>query len=248
MQRRMLFTGLLIVLASLVGAQATIATATNGAKNKAATTRFKVRIENISSADGQRASDGTRWPFALSPGLWVVDGKSDPLFSAGKKSRANGLVAQAEDGNPEMLLKSIEAHHATLMSHGIFNTPVGASAPGPIGPGAAYEFNVSAAPGMKLMFTTMFGQSNDLFYAPAKAIPLFDLKGRPVSGDLTSNIMLWDAGTEVNQEPGVGPDQAPRQKAPNTGAPESKTVGAVSDQFNYPKTSEVIRVTITPEM
>jgi hypothetical protein len=35
-------------------------------------TKFTVRIENVSSADGQVAKDGTKWPFALSPGLWVV--------------------------------------------------------------------------------------------------------------------------------------------------------------------------------
>ena len=62
-------------------------------------------------------------------------------------------------------------------------------------------------------------------------------------------ISLWDAGTEVNQEPGLGPDQAPRQKAPNTGASERKPVQLVKDVkdgFTYPKVSEVLRVTIAP--
>ena len=59
---------------------------------------------------------------------------------------------------------------------------------------------------------------NDYFYANDAGIPLFDSKGRPVGGDVTSRIVLWDAGTELNQELGVGPDQAPRQKAKNTGA------------------------------
>ena len=70
-----------------------------------------------------------------------------------------------------------------------------------------------------------------------------------MSGDITSLIYLWDAGTEVNQEPGLGPDQAPRQNAPNTGASERKAVQLakdVRDGFNYPKVSGVLRVTITP--
>jgi hypothetical protein len=146
-----------------------------------------------------------------------------------------------------MLVQSLEQSHHYSTLHGIFNTPVGATAPGPVTPGGAYEFTVSAMPGMKLSFTMMFGQSNDLFYAPDSAIALFDAKGRPLSGDVTSRLVLWDAGTEVNQEPGIGPDQAPRQKAPNTGRAESKSIAPVKDQFAYPKTSEVLRVTITPD-
>jgi len=101
---------------------------------------------------------------------------------------------------------------------------------------------------MKLQLAMMFGQSNDLFYAPDEGIALFDAKGQTVSGDLTSKFILWDAGTEVNQEPGIGPDQAPRQKAANTGQDEHGIVRPVEDGFKYPATSDVLRITITPEM
>jgi hypothetical protein len=43
---------------------------------------------------------------------------------------------------------------------------------------------------------------------------------KPIAGDITSQILLWDAGTEVNEEPGLGPNQAPLQPAPNTGPVE----------------------------
>ncbi len=66
-----------------------------------------------------------------------------------------------------------------------------------------------------------------------------------MSGDVTGQIQLWDAGTEVNQEPGVGPDQAPRQAGPDTGPDEGGVVQIVSDEFSYPDTSATIRVTIT---
>src|SRR5439155_19223483 len=93
-------------------------------------------------------------------------------------------------------------------------------------------------------------QSNDLFLAPGdRGIRLFDWKADVMSADLTSLVGLRDAGTEVNQEPGLGPDQAPRQKAPNTGASERKPVQLVKDVkdgFTYPKVSDVLRVTITP--
>ncbi|MEZ5357241.1 MAG: spondin domain-containing protein [Candidatus Zixiibacteriota bacterium] len=106
---------------------------------------------------------------------------------------------------------------------------------------------VTASPGDHLSFTSMFGQSNDLFYAPgAVGIPLFKWGRRPISGDVTKFVRLWDAGTEVNQEPGLGPDQAPRQSGPNTGETENKRVLPVHDQYTYPKTKDVIKVTITP--
>lgn len=246
MQRRMFTIGLILAIVAALGVQSTVVSAKRS-RRQAQPVKFKVRIENIASPEGQTASDGTKWPFAVSPGVWVLDSRKNLLFMSGKKAGSSGLEAQAEDGNPGMLVQGLENRNHSSTLHGVFNTPVGATAPGPITPGGAYEFTLSATPGMKLSFTMMFGQSNDLFYAPDAAISLFDSKGQPISGDMTSRLVLWDAGTEVNQEPGIGPDQAPRQKAPNTGQAESKSVGPVKDQFTYPKTSDVLRVTITPE-
>ena len=59
-------------------------------------TTFKVQIENISSPDGQTASNGSKWPFALSPGIWAVHGKDVKLFTTDKKDTGMGLEAQAE--------------------------------------------------------------------------------------------------------------------------------------------------------
>jgi hypothetical protein len=67
-------------------------------------------------------------------------------------------------------------------------------------------------------------------------------------GIFTGAVHLWDAGTEVNQEPFVGPDQAPRQAAPNTGADEGGVVQpiyAVTDGFTYPSVLSALRITIT---
>jgi hypothetical protein len=68
----------------------------------------------------------------------------------------------------------------------------------------------------------------------------------PYSGDITAKIILWDAGTEVNQEPGIAPNQAPRQKAPNAGKDETGVVQNIKDRFTYPNTASVMKLTITP--
>lgn len=128
-------------------------------------TKFKARIENISNPDGQTASNDTNWPFALSPGVWLVHDKNAPLFKTEKYDRDKGLEAQPEDGNPAMLAESLKKQPG-VKSIGIFNTPVGATAPGPTGPAGVYEFTFTATPGSRLSFAMMFGQSNDLFYAP----------------------------------------------------------------------------------
>jgi hypothetical protein len=93
----------------------------------------------------------------------------------------------------------------------------------------------------------MFVQSNDLFYSPSsRGIALFDEKGEAIKGDITSLIALWDAGSEVNQEPGIGLDQAPRQVSPDTGADEGGVVQLVDDMYSYPE--NIIQVIISADM
>lgn len=235
MMKQKFVVGLIVLAVLVLGIQANVY-----AKKRSAT--FKVRIENISNSDGLAAADGSRYPFALSPGMFVVTNEKTDFFKAGKKAK-NGLEAQAEDGNPELLSKNL----LTLVGSskmGIFNMPVGAETAAPILPGGAYEFIFTAEEGMKLNFITMYGQSNDLFYAPEKAIDLF-VKGEALSGDITGKLLLWDAGTEVNQAPGIGDQQAPRQKSANTGATEKGVVKTVKDGFSYPNTTDVLKVTVT---
>ncbi len=226
-----------LVMALVFGGQANAVFAKNKKQMK-----FKVRIENISTGEQTNAS-GTKYPFALSPGMYVVSEKEMPLFKVGKKATL-GVEMQAEDGNPMLLIDSLtgKVGNARL---GFFNTPVGAEMPAPILPGGAFEFEVDAIEGQKLTLATMFGQSNDLFYAPSKAIELFE-KGQPLSGDITDKLQLWDAGTEVNEEPGTGANQAPRQKMANMGMVEKDVVKLVADSFTYPNTKSVLRVTVTP--
>ncbi|MCX6645571.1 MAG: spondin domain-containing protein [bacterium] len=186
-------------------------------------------------------------PVFLGPGLWIAYSGPFQLFANGTADFGNGLEALAEDGDPTSLSTAVTTMEG-VMGRGIFNLPEGASAPGVAGPGSSYKFTFEAEPGYKLTFATMFVQSNDLFYAPATdlGIDLFP-GGSAFTGDITSLIDLWDCGTEVNEEPGVGLNQAPRQSAPNTGIAENGVVRPVSlpnDGFTYPQLSKSIRVTI----
>ena len=243
MKRREFAIGLALLTACCL-TQFTVATATRNVIS----TKFTVRVENISNAEGMTASNGQKFPFALSPGTFVLSDKNAALFTEGKPARKNGLEMQAEDGDPSGLVASLVAMHHSSNLHGVFNTPVGAMAAGPIRPGDSYEFTVTAAPGMKFFMTQMFGQSNDWFYSPgANGISLFDAKGMPVSGDVTDQFYLWDAGTEKDEEIGIGPNQGPRQKGTNTGEAENGVVHRVGDARWTGRNKEFFRVTITPE-
>ncbi len=243
MKRREFSIGLALLLACYL-TQFTIATATR----KAETTKFTIRVENISNPDGMAASNGQKFPFALSPGMFVLSDNNAVIFTEGKSARKNGLEMQAEDGDPSMLVASLLAMHHSSNLHGVFNTPVGAMVAGPIRPGDSYEFKFTATQGMKLFMTQMFGQSNDWFYAPgANGIALFDAKGNAVSGDITDQLYLWDAGTEKDEEIGIGPNQGPRQKGVNTGDAENGVVHRVKDQRWTGRNKEFFRITITPE-
>jgi hypothetical protein len=243
MKHRRLVIGLTL-LGICYMAQYTVAIATR----KVGPTKFTVRIENISNPEGMMASNGTKFPFALSPGAFVLGNKHTALFTEDKPAKANGLEMQAEDGDPSGLVNTLMAMHHSSNLHGVFNTPVGAMAAGPIRPGESYEFNFTAMPGMKLFLTQMFGQSNDWFYAPdANGIALFDSKGNPFSGDVTDKIILWNAGTEVDEEIGIGPNQGPRQKGMNTGDNERGVVRRVKDARFTGKNSEFFRISITAE-
>jgi hypothetical protein len=222
--------------------------AAHGAAAQSSTgpTKFTIKVDNISKGEVLKLSNGKTAPFVSAPVLWVIhNGASNPIFTGGQPDAGKGLETLAETGNPAPLAKSLTGAKG-IVSVGAEDLPVATTTHGPIVPGQGYQFEISAAPGQTLSLAWMFGQSNDLFYSNDRPIALFDAAGKPKSGDMTLQLSLWDAGTEVNEEPGLGPNQGPRQKTPDAGVAERKGVAHVSDRFSYPRTPVVLRLSITP--
>jgi hypothetical protein len=97
----------------------------------------------------------------------------------------------------------------------------GTGTPPVILPGQYVSFQFSAAKGEAVTFATMYGWSNDLFFAPANpGIQVYNMDGTPIEGDVSSQIKLWDNGTRVNQVPGSG--------VSHPGVAESKNVTEVN--------------------
>jgi hypothetical protein len=185
----------------------------------------------------------------VSPGAYVVTAGADALYSTGLADRGEGLERIAEDGNPMLLLEAVSATPPDgAVDQGIFNTPVGLDDPGAARPGSSFEFDITASPGERLAFASMFGMSNDWFFGTDGAgLALFDAAGMPIQGDVTSQIGLYDAGTELDEELAIGPNTGPQQPAPDTGRIDPIAQVRPLSVLDYPRTAAAhIRVTIQP--
>ena len=187
----------------------------------------------------------------LSPGAFAVHEEgTQPIYQINTPDFGEGLEGIAEDGTPGTLVGSLTSREGVSFVEA-FNTPVGAAAPGPLGPGASYSFTFTATEGDNLSFATMFIQSNDWFYSfRPDGLSLFE-GGSAISGDVTENVFLYDAGTEVDEFPGAGLSQVIRQGELNSGdADPDDTVRFLDPaalEGNIPATENAIRVTITSD-
>ena len=63
-------------------------------------------------------------------------------------------------------------------------------------------------------------------------------------------MLLWDAGTEENEQPAVGPNTVTNQLAPDTGEEGEGIVqllSDVNDGYSYPAVEDVLKVTVSVE-
>ncbi len=209
-----------------------VPTAVNAAHGENFEVEFTVKLEN--------RSRGKALNTAFASGVWMVVGKdaTAPLFAVGQ-TVSPVFEALAEAGNPAQALSALVTKNSPRIS-GLLQ--------GPIDPGAIASFTFKARPGDYLTFATMVAETNDIVLAPTdQRIALFDGDSEPIKGDVSSQLTLWDMGTEVNQEPGKGPDQGARQTSPTQGTPESQGVQLVSarqDGFTYPAMADLAALTL----
>jgi hypothetical protein len=194
-----------------------------------------------------RARTGVTVP--LSPGAYAVHSDAATFHNVGGAA-ATGIERIAEDGTPGEMVTALSGLDAV--------TTADAFGDGPIPPGNSVTFTVDAEPGNRLSFATMYIQSNDLFYAfEPEGLALFDANDEPIDRTVTGAVRLYDAGTEADQEPGVGLDQAIRQADGNTGTDEGGSIVRVQntdgdaaledDGFEYAPTANVVSVRVQPQ-
>lgn len=164
----------------------------------------------------------------LSPALVVVyRGDKNPIYELGKADTGIGLKEIAQSGNVAKLQNSLKSLPNVK---GVY---VAGSAPVP--PGNKIMTGFKADPGDKIAYATMFGFSNDWFYANDQNIDA------NVKGDLTSKTSLFDSGTGVDQYPGAGNRQALFGGTPQS---ENIPISKVGNQYPVPAVQNVIKVTV----
>lgn len=127
-----------------------------------------------------------------------------------------------------------------LVESGTFK---GTGTPPVILPDQSVSISFSAAKNQRLTFATMYGWSNDLFFAPENpGIKLYNDDGTPITGDVSAQIKLWDNGTRVNVQPGSDITH------PGVAETTAKNVKEVTDTDDYGNTflpaSELMSVTL----
>lgn len=164
----------------------------------------------------------------LSPALVVVySGDKNPVYELGQTDAGKGLKEIAQMGNVSKLQNSLK----TLPNvKGVY---IAGNAP--VAPGSKVMTQFTAAPGDKIAYVTMFGFSNDWFYANEQNIDA------NTKGDLTSKTSLFDSGTGVDQYPGAGNKQALFGGTPQS---ENKAIAKVGNVFPVPAVQNIIKVTV----
>lgn len=164
----------------------------------------------------------------LSPALVVVySGNQNPIYQAGQLDSGNGLKEVSQTGNVMKLQTTLKA-----MSN-VKGVYIAGNAP--LAPGSKMMTSFSFTPGDKIAYVTMFGFSNDWFYANEQSIDA------GTTGDLTSKTTLYDSGTGVNQYPGAGNRQSLFGGTPQA---ESIVISKVGTQYPVPAVQNVLKVTV----
>ncbi|MFT4622550.1 MAG: hypothetical protein ACI8PZ_001206 [Myxococcota bacterium] len=199
-----------------------------------------ISMTNLTAAGELVTSDGDALDQTLAPGLVIVHSAAWTLFTEGSPLPWPEMEPLVEDGDNAPLYAVLGADPAVKLVESFAALDEDYAAV-PMHPGDSAELEVTAEPGDRITVVAMLGQSNDVFVA-LSGIELADAPGEPV----VSSGSLWDAGTEVNEEPGAGDNQAPRQAAPGSGEAEGGVVTAVdpTDPGGFTWPSRIVEIRI----
>lgn len=154
-------------------------------------------------------------------------------------------IASCDDDDPEMMQPTTITIENVLDSKPLVQSGTfqGTGTPPVVLPGESVTFSFWAAKNQRLTFATMYGWSNDLFFAPENpGIRLYNDDGTPITGDVSSQVKLWDNGTRINQAPGNSVNH------PGTAEDTQKNIKEVdgTDDYGnaYLSASELMKVSL----
>jgi hypothetical protein len=177
----------------------------------------------------------------LSPVLVVVyQGSQNPFFKTGENDRGEGLKELAQKGNADLLAASLKNKAGIKNVYVLKESATTVLLPqinGAAGGKVSQQLNLAA--GDRIAIATMYGFSNDWFFATADN----DIDASK-KGDVSSSIHLYDNGTAINQFPGAGITQF---NLAGTPLAESIPIQAVPNPNPFttlPGIGQIIKVTL----
>ncbi len=209
---------------------------------------FQVKVENVSTTTTLEPGSMPDRTVPLSHGVWAIY-SAGSLFTLNQPSD-EGTSRIAEDGMTTIKTNDLNISN-TIISNGEFVAPGGPDNGAALFSGETSIFTFNAKPGEKLQIESMFVQSNDWFYAFRNGGLQLFVGTTPISGNVTSELLLYDAGTEADEPAGMGttqkPDQAPMGM--NIGPDDPINLVKIATEkhpsFVIPPTSSVIKITVT---
>lgn len=204
----------------------------------------RVTLENIASAGALMSASGETRDVLISPGVWTVHVDGAGLFREGEPA-SSAIEAMAEGGKSDELRAELMDGKG-ILAQGQYSTGPkdGSYEDSPLAPGDTVQFEVSARSDARLSFVSMFIHSNDvLFASPPQGLGLGLALDEEV--DASAEAGLWDAGTEVNEEPGFGSSQpAQGPGGEDEGGVVQRIDGADASGYVYPAPESFARVTL----
>ncbi|ATB36139.1 hypothetical protein CYFUS_001553 [Cystobacter fuscus] len=132
----------------------------------------------------------------------------------------------------------------TPLTSGVYDARVDGAEPVLIAPGEAREFSFSADEGQKLEFaaTLALGKYNGYrLITPPGGIDLYE-SNTPISGDITSSILLRYVGTEEDKAPTIGSRTSPKQTGASFAAPEVSSILSATVHSNLATSMFTVRI------
>jgi spondin N len=183
----------------------------------------------------------------LSETVWALHEDTVSVFTdGGAAADVEGLEALVEDGDGTTLQATLAAVAGVGTAELIAD---------PTAPGGTFVITVTPDEDNRMLsFVSSIEASNDAFVAPVPGgIALLDEDGSSrtnaqIEEDFRRNLIVWDAGTETNEVPGVGANIQSRQLVDDIGDADSDaTIRAYSEAFNDlagPSVGGLLEVTV----
>ena len=198
----------------------------------------RLTVANVSEPGDLVASDGSVHDIGLAPGIAVVHADDFEVFAVGA-SASTALEAIAEDGDPTALqaeLATVDAVTQVVVLSSLDDVDYSEA---PLHPGESDSEVLTVWSDQRITFLQMFGASNDTFVAGS--FSAFD--GQEIAvGEVLGALALYDAGTEVNEDLGLGANQPANQTEPGQGEAEGGVIAEVVS--GVPALASFLRVEI----